>query len=119
MNRNRFELALLAIDAIDKHVDGDPYLDAIRATVYLQMNKHDVARKKADAAVAAVPDVVQVHAIAAAVSVQQHDFDGAVKVLDTMEEKFGKTLGPDPADDDAWKAFFGSDEYHAWDANKQ
>ena len=119
MNRNRFELALLAIDAIDKHVGGDPYLDAIRATVYLQINKHDVARKKSDAAVAAVPDVVQVHAIAAEVAVRRLDFAGAVKVLDTMETKFGKTLGPDPADDDSWKAFFGSDEYHAWDANKQ
>jgi hypothetical protein len=119
MNRNRFELALLAIDAIDKHVGGDPYLDAIRATVYLRSTDYDVARKKSDAAVAALPDVVPVHSIAAEVAVRQRDFAGAVKVLDTMETKFGKTLVPDPADDDAWKSFFSSDEYRAWDANHE
>ena len=113
--RKRFDKVLELIDALDKRVGGDPFLDSMRATALAHAGKLDEGIKRAKQATAAIPDIPDVWRTQLTLQVAAGHNRGALKTLETLQQTF-KEL-PDEAAlraDARWAALADTAEYAAW-----
>ena len=84
----QYEKALESIDKLDRAIDGDPYLDVMRARVFLEQSKFETARKLAEKALAADETLLDAYWVLVTSALAAEDFDKTVALLNTMDEKF-------------------------------
>lgn len=105
--------ALACVDRLDKSVGGDPYLDSLRAGLYLEEGEFADARKFADAAVIAASHIVGVHWMLVAVTLKQQDFDATLAALKRIYRDFGFEAY-DLSEQPDYAEFRKSPQYQAW-----
>ena len=108
-----FAEAIAAVDRLDQAVGGDPYLLVMRSGIYLEAG--DVAQAKTSAVEAVVQDdsLIDAYWTLGSVSLMENDFDSTLRVLTTLEDKFGiemQDLNKVPA----YADFVQSPQYQQW-----
>lgn len=84
----QFDEALDGVDALDKCVGGDPYLDVTRANVHLMAGNSEEAVRCARAAVAALPEMLECRWTLVGVMLQIGDHAECYRVLQEMDRDF-------------------------------
>jgi len=115
--RRRFRESLKCIDLLDKAVGGDPYLHTKRASVYLATSDFRAARRSAEMAVAAEPDLVQSRLTLINCAMLQKDFTEVARQLLVMENELGQEIA-DLTRVSGYGAFVRSPEYRTWMAQR-
>jgi hypothetical protein len=111
--RGEHERVLETVDALDKAVGGDPYLNVMRASTYLMKNDLATARQASDRAIAEAPDLVDPHIVGLTIALTDRRFDDVLKLLQVLNEKFGLDLGNlDEAP--LYQEFVKSPQYQTW-----
>jgi hypothetical protein len=108
-----FEGFRQAVDAMDRMVGGDPYLNVLRANAYVAEGNLPAARKAAEAAVAGEPGLPKTHWTLVDVALLQRDFAEVARTLTRMESQLGVVLR-DLRLNPAFADFFASPEGLAW-----
>jgi tetratricopeptide (TPR) repeat protein len=118
--RHDYTKALADIDTIDAAIGGDPFQDAIRASVLLQRNQpgdYDKAAAAADKAITTEPTLAKGWWSRLDVAVKRKDYKLAVETMQHLREHFSAKLDPDAlAKLPDYAAFLASDEYKAYAA---
>jgi len=109
----RYDEALAAVDALDKAIGGDPYLDVVRAEALMCAGKLDEARQKALAAAKSGPDWGDACFLLLDIELRTKRFKEVAGLLTILEDRFGYDFSamdgiPDFAE------FMKSEEYRAW-----
>lgn len=115
--RREHEACLAAIDRLDERVGGDPYLDVLRAAACLGARDHAGAIGSIEAAIGAMPDLLQPYWIRVAISLDQHKHDDTASWLDTISRRFGMPF-PDLEGVPEYAEFVKSAEYRDWKARR-
>lgn len=111
--RKDWDGLLKLIDNLDKRI-ADPFLDTIRATTHAEAGRWDVAVKHAKQASIGEPSLPDVWRILLTVQVGAGHNRGALKTLETLQQKFKELL--DEASlraDPRWAQLADTDEYKA------
>ncbi|MEJ7639603.1 MAG: hypothetical protein WKF75_16915, partial [Singulisphaera sp.] len=105
--------ALASIDRLDKAVGGDPYLDSLRANVYLDGQKPDAARQAARRALEREPTLIDAYWSLVAISLKEREFAETLELLNAIGEKFDivfEDLGTMPE----YAEFVETPQYQQW-----
>lgn len=116
--RREHDACRAAIDRLDERVGGDPYLDVLRAATCLEAHDHAGAIGSIEAAIGAMPDLVQPYWIRVAISLDQQKHDDTAVWLDTISKRFGVTF-PDLEGVPKYAEFVKSPEYRDWKARRE
>ena len=111
--KKNYDQLFASIDRLDKALGGDPYLDTMRSSAYLEKGDLPNARKLAEKALAADAKMFEAHDSLLTVAIKQKDHATTVKELDQMEADFGmkwKDLRQVPMFAD----FVNSPQYQEW-----
>jgi len=114
----RYAEALTSVDALDRAVGGDPYLDVVRADLLVKANEPGRARQVVLAAVEKNPDWQDAYLLLLLLELDAKRFKEVAGLLTTLHERFGWDPGsieeaPDFAE------FVKSPEYRAWQAARK
>ena len=104
---------LEAVDAIERRVGVDPYLDVVRASAHFSADDLSRARSFAERATAAEPDLAPALWRIVAVALRQKDFKAVAQWLSTIEERLGVEIG-DLSAVPLYEQFVKSPEYTRW-----
>jgi tetratricopeptide (TPR) repeat protein len=107
------EKGIEAIDALDRAVKGDPYLNVLRARLHLDAKDFAKARACAEKVTRDEPGLDRGWWTAIAVCLAQKDFAETAKLLLAAEKALKITLG-DLRDVADYKEFVQSPEYKEW-----
>lgn len=114
--------ALAAIDAVDRRVGGDPYLDITRAAVWLLDPTPENARTAeglATASAQAFPDLPDAWLILLSAQAINGNFAGAVVTLERLNGSLGMKLDKSQLESaPLYAAFVASPEFEAWAAKQ-
>jgi hypothetical protein len=105
--------ALACIDRLDKAVGGDPYVNVMRSGLHTDEQRYDLARRDAQAAIAADPTLQDAYWNLMTISLQEHNFADTVTQLNQLEERFHIPFG-DMTELPVFAEFVKSPEYRAW-----
>lgn len=83
---------IAAVDRLDKRVGGDPYLNVIRASTWLQENKLAEAAKALDQSLATEPKLAAAWWARIEVSMKQNAHADTARLLDGVEKELGLAL---------------------------
>lgn len=117
-----YDAALRYVDLVDKGIGGDPFQDAVRASIYLQRGRPgdlDRAAARAEAATRAEPDLAQGWWERLDVEIARKRWGAAIEVMDVLRRRFGRRF-----DDARLRAnptmagLVASPEYAAWRAQQ-
>jgi tetratricopeptide (TPR) repeat protein len=111
--RKQFDRALACIDTLDKAVGGDPYLNVMRANVYLEKKDFAKARECAQKAVAAEENLQPAYWALITASLGTKDFAETSRLLTAVREKCGVEID-DLAADSEYAEYVKSPEYNEW-----
>ena len=118
--RHDYTKALADIDTIDTAIGGDPFQDAIRASVYLQRDEpgdYDKAAAAVEHAIKTEPTLAKGWLSRVDVSVRRKDYKLAVETMQHLRDAFGIKLDENKLREDPHYAeFLTSDEYKAFAA---
>ncbi len=101
------------LDALDRAVGGDPYLDVLRAQHRLIAEDLAGAASFAQAARTADPSLYEAHSTLLAVALRQGDHAQALELMTHIEEEFGDSF-EDLAEAADFEGFRGSPQHAAW-----
>ena len=104
--------ALAHLDAVDKAIGGDIYLEAERGEIHAGEGDLAAAKTSARKALDAEPDLKKGHWVLAVVANRSKDWAGLRSELETLE-KLGVKLN-DLSNVPAYADFVKTDEYRAW-----
>jgi predicted Zn-dependent protease len=116
--RKEFAKSLATLDAIDKSVGGDPYLDVQRALIHHRMGELKEARRFASRAANREPTLAPAHFLVATLAQSEKDFQAVATALRAAE----KIMAVDPEMIEArpvFAEFVASPEFKAWKAESQ
>jgi hypothetical protein len=99
-----------AIDRIDKKIDGDAYLDALRAIGYFQEKNYKLAREFAQKAIDVEDKSLVAYIILLQTALAEKDFDEVSKLITIMEEKSIMTF-PDLTTEPIFADYMKSPQY--------
>jgi hypothetical protein len=88
----RFESAQNSIDAVDKWIGGDPYLDTLRAGLLFVQRDLKTARATAEKSLLNGSDVAETYALLTAIASEQGDESRVSELKNAANKKFGATL---------------------------
>ena len=113
IGREEFDDALAAVDRLDKSVNGDRYLDMMRANVFILAGELEKARELIHVLIQEQPELGQAYWTAASVELAAKDHAATLAWLKRIDQNFDVqwndlTLEPDYAD------FIQSPAYQAW-----
>ncbi|MBI3097530.1 MAG: hypothetical protein HYY93_04685 [Planctomycetes bacterium] len=105
--------AVADIDRLDRNVGGDPYLDVLRASIWMEGKDLDKARDSAKRATEKDPESLQAWLVRLSIALSRKDHADTASFLSKIEEDFGiewkdLTEVPEYAD------FVKSPEYEKW-----
>jgi tetratricopeptide (TPR) repeat protein len=109
----KYAAARKAIDRLDKSLGGDPYLDVLRASVYLAEKHYQEARECAVRAAKAEKDLVSAYWTQVTIALEQKDFDEVAKLLVFIEKGLHLELS-DPTTAPEYAEFVKSPQYQKW-----
>ena len=117
----KYDAALRYVDTADRVVGGDPYWDAIRASILIKRNAPgdlDRARDLDDAATRAVPEIAKPWEVRIDVAVARRDWPSAVQAIDRLYSGFYVVLNEDKlrASPGNYGEMLDSAEYASWRA---
>jgi tetratricopeptide (TPR) repeat protein len=98
--QKKYDEALAAIDRLDNALGGDPYLNSMRANVFIEMGKLPEAREHADKALQETPKIAQVYWTKVTVTALAKDHDETRDTLKLIVEKIDPTLTPEDIKND-------------------
>ena len=109
----QLDQALAVIDSIDRKVDGDPYLDFLRANIYYTDGRYAEAKRAAQRAIGREPDLPDPYWTLVSISLAERDHAETARLLTAVESELGLAIGnladlPDYAD------FLQSEAYRGW-----
>lgn len=84
-----FAAALIALDDLDRAIEGDPYLNVVRSNVYMAWGKPNKAIEMAAKAVDALPDMKAPYIALFDAQFESFMFADAVKTLEKIDIRFG------------------------------
>lgn len=85
----RYDEALAAVDRLDKSVDGDEYLNQVRASILIAQGKDfKLAATKAKAAIAAEPTLETNYLLWLAAELGAQNYSGALDAMTILTEKY-------------------------------
>lgn len=116
--QQRFRDSLQCIDLLDKSVGGDPYLHVVRASAHLASRDFRAARRSAEMAVAAEPEVVQARLTLISCALRQKDFAEVARQLLVMENELEQEIA-DLTKVSGYGEFVRSREYRTWMAQRR
>ncbi|MBP7865545.1 MAG: hypothetical protein KA419_06310 [Acidobacteria bacterium] len=105
--------ASAALEALDRKIQGDPYLDSERATVALQRGTLDEARRLAEKVRKLDPDFEDPCLVLLFCDIQEERFAAAATWCDVLKKHFDIDLS-EALKDPQFEAFTRSEEYQAW-----
>ncbi|MBV8759253.1 MAG: hypothetical protein JO257_18340 [Deltaproteobacteria bacterium] len=118
--RGDYTKALADIDTIDAAIGGDPFQDAIRASVYVARNQpgdYEKAAAAAEKAITTEPSLSKGWYARLDVAVKRKQFKLAVETMQHLHDDFGVKLDPDAlAKFPDYTDFLASPEYKAFAA---
>jgi len=109
----RIDAARQGVDRLDKSVGGDPYLHVMRSGLAQLGKDLPAARRSAEAAVAAEPDLVPARLTLINCAMRQEDFAEVAKQLLAMENELGQEIA-DLTNVEGYAPFVRSAEYRRW-----
>ena len=114
LNTRQYASAIASVDRFDNSIGRDPYLDVLRAQVYLLDDDLKQAAPLADYALAKLPDISAAYEVAIDAAVHAGKNDRAITILDQMHEKLGAELSDGLKSDPKIRKFMDSPEYLEW-----
>ena len=85
LSRKQYDKVLESIDRLEEAVQGDPFLDVMRAGVYHESGENDEAMKMVHRAIERQPDLQDAYWTAVEVTMDQKEFGETVKWLKRIE----------------------------------
>lgn len=110
---HEYDKALACIDRLDAALDGDPYLDFLRANVKLAQDDQEAARQFATRAIETDETLVKAYWVLVAMSLERKDFDETNRLFGLMEEKCGVQFA-DLAQLPTYAEYAKSPQYREW-----
>ena len=107
-----FERAHASIDHLDSLVK-DPYLNTLRANIYLMSEEFEKAEAAASEAVKKGEHGPETYWALLSCLVNQKKYDEALAIVKVIDEKFEEQIDPD-VDDAAFQEFIETKAYRAW-----
>jgi len=111
--KKRYAEAMACIDRVDRALGGDPYLETMRAGVFLEQNDPAAARASLHRAMAADSSLVDLYWSLINVSLKEKNFDETLQTLRTIRDKFHMEIA-DLKTVPLYKDFIGSPQYQEW-----
>jgi tetratricopeptide (TPR) repeat protein len=108
-----FDRELASIDGLDRTVDGDPYLDAIRGRVYVCKGDLAAAKRCARKSIEAEPDVPTAYLCLIEVSLKEKDFAETSRLLTIVRSKFPRRM-PALENNPVYAEYTASPQYRDW-----
>jgi len=110
--------ALKSVDALEKAVGGDPFLNVLRADMNIKAGRIPTGVALAREAADQLPEMLFAQASYLHALLTQKDYATAVKFLDRYEQKFGWNDAA-IAQDEHFAPFLASKEYTEWKAQRK
>lgn len=108
-----YALALQAVDAVDKSIDGDPQLNVVRANILYVDKQLPAAREAAEKAIETEPSLLPAHWVLISVSLAQKDFKTTLAALQRIKATFPIEFG-ELARVPEYAEFVDSPQYVEW-----
>jgi len=114
----QYDKALVAIDRLDKSLGGDPFLDAMRGSIWINQGKLDMAQESIGRARQAMPDTTAVFLTSIGLALAKEDHQAVLDHLIEGEERFGLQFN-DLTTMPEYKNFIRSPQYQQWKNRQQ
>lgn len=111
--KKQYPRALECIDRLDKAVGGDPYINVLRAGLYLEQGNLDEAERNARRAIEQEPTLSGGYMTMVTVSARKKHYDETLAMLKTLHDKF-RVRFDDLAGSEALTDFVKSPQYQEW-----
>jgi tetratricopeptide (TPR) repeat protein len=111
--REEYDKALEAVNGLPETIVHDPYVEFLRAGVYIASKQYDEAIKAADKAIAEEPDLIDPYWARVTISLEQRQFAETLKWLKTIDEKFN-AVTDDILSTPIYNEFRQSPQYGEW-----
>jgi hypothetical protein len=109
----QYDKSIAAIDHLDKSLGGDPYLNILRAGVFLTANQPEKARDAAAAGVKGSPDMISCYWSLLTAYLRLADHAAALKTLKLIDQTFRLEFG-DLTTVPEYAKFVKSPQYEEW-----
>ena len=119
LNTKQYPQAIGSIDRFDNVIGHDPYLDVMRAQIYLLSGDVEQAARLAEKALTKVPDVSAVYEVAIDAAIPPEKMIGQSRVLNQMHGRFGGRLSDDVKGDPKLLEFLNSPAYREWEKRRK
>lgn len=116
--QKQYDRGLQAVEMLSKSLSPDPWLDQLRAVLYLGKKDYDSCRRWANAAIAKEPTLVDPNYALLTAALQSKSFSDIPKVLDRLEKELGIQI-TDPELVPEYEEFVQSREYQNWKAQRK
>lgn len=116
MTKQEFVAAREAIDPLEKSIGGDPFLNVLRAQLFLKEKKLVEADAAAQKAIAADRTLKDAWSVRVTVALKTREFSRVVELLKVLNSEFD--LRPAEISDPLYTEFVQSPEYKKWQAAK-
>ncbi|MCW8131284.1 MAG: hypothetical protein KIS92_13125 [Planctomycetota bacterium] len=113
LTRKEYLSALDSIERLDKRVGGDPYLNFLRANIYILWEKYAEAKAAAAKAIDAEPALQDAYLSWITATLKAKDFAETAKGLERFEKQFGR-IEADLTKEIEYALFLASDAGKAW-----
>ncbi len=111
--QGKYDRALKCIEALDKAVGGDPYLNVMRANIYVERKDLANARRLAEQTIEEAPDIVDGYWVLINVTLAERNFGDTAKWLTKIGEEFAIEF-EDLTTIPEYAEFVKSPEYQKW-----
>jgi tetratricopeptide (TPR) repeat protein len=111
--KKRHREALVCLDRVDHAVQGDPYLQTLRAGIHIEQNDLTAARADLKKALDAEPGLVDAYWTLVTLSLKGNDHDETLKMLRLIRDKFSIEVG-DLTTVPLYEEFIKSPQYQEW-----
>ena len=109
--------AVAVLDRLGRRVGGDPYLDTMRATMWLEAGDAGQAAAAADRGIKALPGMADTHWASLEVGLQTDDFDRMLDAMIALHDRFGVEFVDDLARQPGYTNFAQSPQHARWRAH--
>jgi tetratricopeptide (TPR) repeat protein len=111
--KRQYSEALACVDRLDQAIQGDPYLQTIRATIHAEQGDLTAARADLDKAIAAEPDLVDAYWGLVNLSLKAKDHEATLKTLRLIRDKFQLDMS-DLTEMPVYQEFTRSSQFLEW-----
>jgi tetratricopeptide (TPR) repeat protein len=111
--KKRYGEALVCLDRLDQAVQGDPYLQTMRANIHIEQDDLTAARADVKKALEAEPGMVAAYWSLVNLSLKENDHDETLRTLRLLRDRFSIEIG-DLSALPEYEEFVKSPQYQEW-----